>query len=154
MADAGNIIDLEDVGTAIMAAKMKVLPQTVKVYTGKLNTMKKYLREGGRHVYLDNDGNIIVPLPLEVIKGLFGWIVSNPNLAKPRYRKGFTSQQVNSGNRNGNNHLNMITVSKEGFGGYKSALKWWYMEKGVLMETIVDKTLDEIVRGEISYYDC
>ena len=73
MADAGNIIDLEDVGTAIMAAKMKVLPQTVKVYTGKLNTMKKYLREGGRHVYLDNDGNIIVPLPLEVIKGLFGW---------------------------------------------------------------------------------
>jgi hypothetical protein len=80
------------------AAKRIIASRVVKNssnnYRSKLNTVKLFLisfeQETGVS-YLSEDNEIILPLPFEVVKELFGWLSTNTNL--PKRRRGWSPKQ-------------------------------------------------------------
>ncbi len=61
---------------------MRVEENSQKNYMGKLNRIKVYLRSNPDigEESLDNNNNILVPLPLEVIKKIFYFLATTPEL--------------------------------------------------------------------------
>lgn len=132
-----------DFQAAVEAQGMRVIPVSRLNYMSKLNTMKKYLRLVTTHGCVDSDDNIVVPLPKDVVIGLFGWLMKNSSLAKPRRRAGFVANVA----ADTNDHLNQITVSKDTMQGYISALKWYYKEKSKIMDADTVQALSMFVAG-------
>ncbi len=56
-------------------------PNTMRMYQSKLNTIKSFLLSKSSLQKYVVDGEIVVPLPLEAIKEIFGWLSTNTNLA-------------------------------------------------------------------------
>ena len=62
----------------------RVAPGSIKSYKEKINTIKVYLvTENLQHLIYDS-GNIIVPLPDDIMRGLFGWLSKNTDLPKKK----------------------------------------------------------------------
>ena len=61
----------------------RVVTKTINGYKSKLKTLQKFLsskEESNR--YLTASGDIILPLPAEIIKEFFGWLSINAELPK------------------------------------------------------------------------
>ena len=123
--------------------------------------------------FLDSDGNIIPPLPAEVIKDLFGWLSINTNL--PYKQKGKTKssksnedvseieseddeekeaeeevEEQDEEKRKEKQTIfaeNKVTISHSCMQGYKSALVWYYAEKEVIMDKTLNQWCDSFVDG-------
>ena len=73
---------------------------------------------------LTNLGNLKVPLSINSILDLFGWL-SKKNISKGgRQTEG--SPEISAQINGDNTSEDKITVSKSSTQQYKSALKWWY----------------------------
>ena len=67
----------------------------LSVCGAKLNTiMKIYLNNEQYFECFDNSGNILVPLPEELIKQLFGWLSTNTDLPKKGKKRNYDRESV------------------------------------------------------------
>ena len=135
---------LEAVGNKIYGARVE---DTSKVsYKGKLNRVKIFLLdlEAGRQCVDHETNEIVLPLPNEIVKQLFIWLSCNTDLAKSH-----ADEENNVHNRSiFNDHENRATISVSTMGGYKSALKWYYKEKGVPFDLELDAYLNDFIIGQ------
>ena len=97
-----------------------------------------------RHL-VDEDGNLVLPLPFLALKALFGQISTDPELPKKVKRERENERErereitrINSDDEDDEDHtevvhgaINVHTVSKSCLGGYKSALKNHYSSRHV-----------------------
>ena len=66
----------------------RVVDGTKTNYKGKLNTIKLYLlSRPDNHELLTPEGNITFPLPVDVVKALFGWLSINTDLPEKKRDK-------------------------------------------------------------------
>jgi len=141
---------------------LRVCGNAKKNYGAKLNTMKIYLNNEQYFECFDNSGNILVPLPEEVIKQLFGWLSTNTDLPKKGKKRNYDWEAVENDDdededeiandivRENNNDIfaeRKITISESCMQGYKSAIMWLYKEKNVTMDTKIDNWLNDFIQG-------
>ena len=94
----GDIVDtvqsaMQNIGSKLMSAADYVMnkrldEKTRKSYRGKIATMRIFLMEHRLFNYLDEENrSVVVPLPLQVVQDLFGWISTNTDIPLRSGRK-------------------------------------------------------------------
>lgn len=145
-----------DATAAKNTVKHRVIDSSIGGYKSKLNRIKTYLihHEKGKD-YVDDDDEIILPLPKDVVEDLFGWIGRSPELARAHQR--LQDQNLNVGSVSDDEgdeddetdglNLNKQTISISAMGNYASALKWLYREREVQMEQEIVQFLSDTMKG-------
>ena len=86
---------------------------------------------------LDNNNNILVPLPLEVIKKIFYFLATTPELTSKRNLELTESSSDTVHVLDDTRDKPTMSVSTQ---GYKSALSWWYWQrKELTADTLVHR---------------
>ena len=94
----GDIVDtvqsaMQNIGSKLMSAADYVMnkrldEKTRKSYRGKIATMRIFLMEHRLFNYLDEENrSVVVPLPLQVVQDMFGWISTNTDIPLRSGRK-------------------------------------------------------------------
>jgi len=94
----GEIVDtvqsaMQNIGSKLMSAADYVMnkrldEKTRKSYRGKIATMRIFLMEHRLFNYLDEENrSVVVPLPLQVVQDMFGWISTNTDIPLRSGRK-------------------------------------------------------------------
>ena len=119
----------------------RVVTKTINSYKSKLKTLQKFLSSKEEsHRYLSANGDIILPLPVEIFKEFFGWLSINAEL--PRSQRAQNRREVthldegvqeDSSTRQDLYGRDIITISFSCMQGYRSALLWLYQEKGIVI---------------------
>lgn len=136
----------------------RVVAGTTSNYRGKLNTIKVYLAgQANAADLIDADNRIVIPLDIELIKELFGWLSRNTDIpGRRRHRRVDRNEDYNDVDENAIGAENVeedlfsrrtVTISASTMQGYKSALKWYYDEQGVDFSSEIDKWLDNFIQG-------
>ena len=124
-AEMGNYNPMDALATAAAAAEeaaedvisKRLAEKTYGLYKSGINMLKKIIRNNGHaDEYLDEDGEVKVPLPIPLIKQFFG-----------------TAQTFQNGRMK----------SHSAVGGYRSAIKELYKTKGVSQADT--QALDEVM---------
>jgi hypothetical protein len=139
---------------------LRTSKKTKDNYKSKLNTIKIYLKSldtqevDPTQFCLDENGDIKVPLPNEVIQKLFGWLSTNTDLPKKSYKhKRKIEEENESDDEDDNSDIvdifaeRMVTISESCMQGYKSALLWLYAESNVIMDKTTDFWLNNFIVG-------
>ncbi len=123
---------------------LRVGTRSTKNYMSKINTIKAFLISTGHQ---DASRDVIVPLSLDVIKHIFGWLSTNTQLPN-RNKRTRLAPEVNFQEDVENNHGDTsITISPSCMQGYKSALRWYYLEKQVTMDASINAWIDTFITG-------
>lgn len=116
----------------------RIRDRTKQNYRGKLNTIKVFLlSQPGYSVHVHGD-KILVPLPEEVVRNLFGWLSVNTDLPKKKKKK--NGAHVEESDSDSDDEPDppaqddifadkKATISASCMQGYKSALSWLYAEQ-------------------------
>jgi hypothetical protein len=123
-------------------------------YRGKINTIKIYLiSRDDRNDLLEGNNDIVVPLAHEVVKSLFGWLSKNTDLPKKKRNEeehdGEENDDADADDVAGEDAFanNRATISHSCMQGYKSALAWYYGEKGQSLESSLNSWCDNFING-------
>ena len=138
-------------------------------YLGKINTIKLYLLSRDDHdLLIDQNNQIILPLPSAVVEDLFSWLNTNTDLPKKRPRRRNINDEddhiiddddvyddEDENNNNTNNNVpdesifaeNSITISSSCMQGYKSALIWLYKENRIPFSTDINNWCETFILG-------
>lgn len=139
---------------------MRITDGTKGTYGGKLNVVRMFLLTHRHETCVDNNGNIMVPLALNVLEDLFGWLSTNTDLPKRRGRQIhlIPIAEPHDDEMETNDHgvavddifaSGKATMSSSCMQGYKSAMLWLYRENKVIMEPAVQQRLSDIVEGYV-----
>lgn len=120
---------------------------------GKLNTIKIYLiaRED-RNALLDGNNDIITPMVDEVVKSLFGWLSKNTDLNRKKRNDEDQDEDEDEvhaidGEEADTFANNRATISHSCMQGYKSAIVWYYAEKGQTLDPLFNCWCDNFING-------
>jgi len=123
-------------------------------YRGKINTIKIYLiSRDDRNDLLEGNNDIVVPLAHEVVKSLFDWLSKNTDLPKKKRNEeehdGEENDDADADDVAGEDAFanNRATISHSCMQGYKSALAWYYGEKGQSLESSLNSWCDNFING-------
>ena len=141
---------MTDLQAANRVVGNRVGPKSKVNYRGKLNTIKILLitRED-RNALLDGNNDIITPMVDEVVKSLFGWLSKNTDL--PRKKRSDEDQDEDEdgvhaidGEEADTFAKNRATISHSCMQGYKSAIVWYYAEKGQTLDPLLNSWCESI----------
>jgi len=126
---------------AVRIVDLRLAASTKKTYRSKLNTMLQFFVAKGyaECIVSDEAGkkSIAVPLEFKMIQELFGWLSTNTSLVGSEERN--TEEDVFC--------TNSKTVSSSCMQSYKSALSYWYSEKGEKMGEREEQWILQFVNG-------
>ena len=131
----------------------RVVTKTINGYKSKLKTLQKFLsskEESNR--YLTASGDIILPLPAEIIKEFFGWLSINAELPKNQRnqnRREIVHLDVEEDPTTSQDMFgrDLITISFSCMQGYRSALLWLYQERGLVISSDILLWLNNFTSG-------
>ncbi len=96
-------------------------------------------------------------LPFQIIQELFGWLSKNTNLpaSNRRIQRNAPAEECedevdNNNDTEANDDMfadNRQTISSSCMQGYKSALLWWYAEKGQSLRVDESQWIQDFVQG-------
>ena len=145
---------MTDLQAASRVVGNRVGPKSKVNYRGKMNTIKIYLiSRDDRNTLLEGNNDIIVPLAHEVVKSLFGWLSKNTDLPKKKRNEEEHDDEENDDtdavDDAGEDAFanNRATISHSCMQGYKSALVWYYGEKGQSLESSLNSWCDNFING-------
>lgn len=72
---------------AALVTGMRVKESSKSNYLGKLNTIKIFLRAKGYGSLINGENHVIVPVTLDIIKELFGWLSESTDIPKKGMKK-------------------------------------------------------------------
>ena len=137
----------------------RVVAGTTSNYRGKLNTIKLFLA-GKENIneLIDAENDIVVPLDFDLIQELFGWLSRNTDIPGRRRRRRLVDVNHDDDDNDEDREevenegedvfaRRNVTISASTMQGYKSALKWYYDEKGIEFASDIDKWLDNFIQG-------
>ena len=130
----------------------RVIENTKAGYRGKIRNIYKFLESNHRRWIrnINSTSEIKLPLNLEILKVLFGWLSTNTDLPKKKKKKSEEDSDDDSDSESDNDDGetcfadNEITISHSCMQGYKSALVWYYSEKGLTMASNLNEWCDRL----------
>lgn len=129
----------------------RIVPNTIRNYQGKINNMKLLLIKNNRQDALDNNNEIRLPVSSELLKEIFGWLSVDQDIPKQRRVHAENDiEEIEEENEIEEVDIfaeSKITMSTATMQGYKSALLWYYTERGVTMNAADNKWINDCVKG-------
>ena len=150
----------EDDAAAEHVVSQRVVCKTRANYRGKINNIVLFLLSTPNlDVHVNNENNLIVPLPNAVIVKIFGWLSTNTDLPKKKGRIAVVPDDDGSDadeaeGEDGNQPIDVfaqkkVTISHSCMQGYKSALSWFYWENG---KKVINAEMNEWISKFIHGY--
>ena len=120
---------------------LRVGTRSVRNYESKINTIKSFVQRGGYQE--DGHEDLMLPISLDIIKKIFGWLSTNVHL--PKRKRGNYVEGIDiiiADDIEDNYGESSVTISASCIQGYKSALRWYYKEKNVSMDSSINEWID------------